>query len=233
MNKKSKLIVALDFANPEQTLNFIQSFPKDVLRLKVGMELFYSGGMDLIRKIHDLGFDVFLDLKLHDIPNTITKTLVVLLKEDVWMTNIHALAGLEAMTAAAETQQKSSAKTKLIAVTLLTSHDKNDLTELNIFDKKSLQAKIINLSKAVKKSNLNGVVCSSFEVKKIKETCGDDFLCITPGIRLDSTKNADQKRVMTPKQAIDAGSDFLVIGRPITKAQNPLRVIDAILNDIS
>ncbi len=213
---KDRLIVACDNLDDKSLDFLISSLRGKASHLKIGMEAYYRYGKDLVNELNK-DCTVFLYLKLHDIPNTVEKAIENLVKLNVDIVNVHAQGGLEMMKRAAAVVKDS--ETKLIAVTILTSLDQNDLTKLynTPFD---LTLLATNLAKVTKEAGCHGVVCSPLEVKAIKETCGVDFLTVTPGIRFNSDLG-DQKRVMTPQMALETGSDYLVIGRSITGTSDP------------
>lgn len=232
--KKSepKIIVALDFSTTDQVFAFTDRIDPGLCRLKVGKELFTFAGPDLVRKLTDKGFDIFLDLKFHDIPNTVARACSVAADLGVWMMNIHASGGRGMMEAAYEALAKRKGRRPLlIGVTVLTSLDQNDLNEMGILSSPAEQ--VLRLARLAQVSGLDGVVCSPQEVKGLREELGTGFLLVTPGIRPAGSERADQKRVMTPADAIAAGSDYLVIGRPITQAGDPVRVLNTINQEIS
>jgi len=224
----SKIIVALDYSNESQAFDFIRKVTPELCKLKIGKELFTTAGPQFVDKVVAQGFDVFLDLKFHDIPNTVMKACHAAAELGVWMTNVHALGGKNMMHAAKEGVQGSS--TKLIAVTILTSMGQEDLTQIGI--SKNVQDQVISLATLAKDANLDGAVCSAKEVKILRETLSDDFLLVTPGIRPVGNDTSDQKRVVTPSEAIKLGSSYLVIGRPITQSNSPIQALESILADI-
>ncbi|MDR3128543.1 MAG: orotidine-5'-phosphate decarboxylase [Bifidobacteriaceae bacterium] len=217
-------IIALDLPNKEMVIRFIQKFDsRKKLFLKVGMELFYKTGPSIIDYLQNLGHDIFLDLKLHDIPNTVKKAINSLLSLNVAILDIHATGGFAMMKEAKQIIQdnaNASNRPKLLAITQLTSTSQNDVQTIQLIDK-TLEESVLNYAIWAKKAGLDGVVCSAQEVKKIKQILGLDFLCLTPGIRPAGNKNDDQKRIMTPRQARQNGSDYIVIGRPITQSSDP------------
>ncbi|MGH1472189.1 MAG: orotidine-5'-phosphate decarboxylase [Cellvibrionaceae bacterium] len=220
-NKKigSRLIVACDFANTDDCLSFVKQLdPKDV-RLKVGKELFAVGGPQLVKELVAQQFDVFLDLKYHDIPNTVAKAVAAAARLGVWMVNVHASGGSKMMVAAKKALEHFDKPPLLIGVTVLTSMSAEDLLELDIQKTPEEQVKL--LAQLARDSGLDGVVCSAQEAATLKSLCGSDFLLVTPGIRLKGAETNDQQRVMTPVNAIQAGSDYLVMGRPITGSETP------------
>ena len=219
-----KILIALDYDDQEVALNFVKQLSPDTCRLKVGKEMFTYFGPTFVKELIDLGFDVFLDLKFHDIPNTVAKAVTAAAKMGVWMVNVHASGGFEMMSKAKSVLEQFGDKAPLlIAVTVLTSMDETELKRLGV--DKSAQEQVIYLAKLAKEAGLDGVVCSAQEAKALKTELGENFKLVTPGIRPEGSDAGDQKRIMTPKQAIDAGSDYLVIGRPITQADNPVKVL--------
>ncbi|TEW56710.1 orotidine-5'-phosphate decarboxylase [Psychromonas sp. RZ22] len=223
-----KVVIALDYDNKQQALAFIEQLDPSTCRLKIGKEMFTHFGPDFVKLVVAKGFDVFLDLKFHDIPNTVAKAVKAAADLGVWMVNVHASGGRRMMEAAKEILLPYGDKAPLlIAVTVLTSMDQSDLTELGINLTPAEQVK--RLATLTKSSGLDGVVCSSHEAEELKALLGESFKLITPGIRPAGSDAGDQRRIKTPKQAIESGSDYLVIGRPITQAQDPV----AILNEIN
>ncbi|NQG97621.1 orotidine-5'-phosphate decarboxylase [Streptococcus suis] len=218
-------IIALDFSSLEEVKAFLAQFPADErLFVKVGMELYYAEGPAVIRYIKSLGHRIFLDLKLHDIPHTVESAMRVLAKLGVDMTNVHAAGGFEMMQAA---RRGLGQQARLIAVTQLTSTSEEQMqSDQNI--PTSLQESVIHYAKVVKSAGLDGIVCSAQEVGVIRDQVGEDFICLTPGIRPSGSNLGDQKRVMTPGQAAQIGSSYIVVGRPITQAENPLQAYQAI-----
>lgn len=220
------VIVACDFADAKTTLDFLDLFEKNsnTVRkpfVKIGMELFYAEGPSIVREIKSRGHKIFLDLKLHDIPNTVKKTMAVLSKLDVDITNLHAAGTSNMMKAALEgLTREDGTRPLLIAVTQLTSTDKAAL-ENEILIKEPMEDVVMSYALNAKNSGLDGVVCSPLEAKAVHETCGKSFLTVTPGVRFDDGEKGDQKRVMTPREARKAGSDYIVMGRPITAAADP------------
>ena len=221
------IVVALDYDNKADALTLIDKLDPTMCRLKIGKEMFTLFGPTLVKDIHNRNFDLFLDLKFHDIPNTVAKAVSAAADLGVWMTNVHASGGL-AMMQAAKNALKSYGKDAplLIAVTVLTSMSDEDLALLGI----NVPAfeHVLRLAKLTHQAELDGVVCSAQEAKLLKSTFGEDFKLVTPGIRPAGSDAGDQHRIMTPPQAIAVGSDYLVIGRPITKAVDPLAALTAI-----
>jgi len=226
----SKLIIALDFPNKEQALQFIKPLSPENCKLKVGFELFVAAGPDFVKHLVDKGFDVFLDLKFHDIPNTVASACRSAADLGVWMMNVHASGGQKMMLAAKQALEETDSNAKLIAVTVLTSMDKEQLASTNITLSPEEQVK--HLAKLTKASTLDGIVCSAREAKMLRETLGPDFLLVTPGIRPAGSDQGDQHRVMTPADANADGVSYIVVGRPITQSDNPLAVIDQINLDM-
>jgi orotidine-5'-phosphate decarboxylase len=227
----SRLIVALDFHDAPTALRFVDQLAPHSCRVKVGKELFTREGPAIVDALIQRGFDVFLDLKFHDIPNTTAQAIKAAAELGVWMVNVHASGGRRMMEASKEVLEKVNGKKPLlIAVTVLTSMDENDLTEIG-FNGSPLD-QVMRLSHLAKESGLDGVVCSAHEASYLRKTFSA-FVLVTPGIRPLATDITDQKRVVTPEQAISLGSDYLVVGRPITASQNPMSVIASIQSAIS
>lgn len=235
-NLADKIIVAFDMNNLNDMTKMAKNLADDATYVKVGMELYLSIGPSIITELKKYNYKIFLDLKLHDIPTTIGKTCYALASLGVDMINIHAAGGAQMMVEAKKMMElgargKDLPAPKLIAVTHLTSTDQKTLnSEINIAG--DLNEAIIHYAKLAKICGLDGVVCSANEVALIKEHCGQDFLTITPGIRPPESENNDQKRVMTPIEAMKIGTDFMVIGRPITQHENPRLAFKQILNSI-
>ena len=226
--RESRPVIALDFPSFEAVKQFLALFPaEESLYLKVGMELYYATGPEIVSYLKDLGHSVFLDLKLHDIPNTVKSAMKVLSNLGVDMTNVHAAGGVEMMKAAREGLGKEA---KLIAVTQLTSTSEEQMRDFQNIQT-SLQESVIHYAKKTAEAGLDGVVCSAQEVKLIKEATNQDFICLTPGIRPADAAVGDQKRVMTPADAYQIGSDYIVVGRPITQATDPVAAYRAIKDE--
>jgi orotidine-5'-phosphate decarboxylase len=230
---KTKTIIALDFSSKEEVFEFLKQFDEPV-SVKIGMELVYSQSLDMVKAIKDMGHDVFLDLKLHDIPNTVKGGMKNLAALGADMVNCHAAGGIEMMKAAKQGLEEGAKGKRplIIAVTQLTSTSKEAMNSEQGIPGEVLES-VIRYAKAAKEAGLDGVVCSVHEAKAIKEACGPDFLTVTPGIRLASDSVDDQKRVATPAFAKEQGSDYIVVGRSITKAENPKEVfagIEAVMN---
>ena len=223
----SEIIIALDL-DRKKALEIAKELDPTLCKVKVGSELFTSSGPEIIEELKKLGFDIFLDLKFHDIPNTVASAVKVACNLGIWMTNVHASGGKQMMMSAVQALNKDI-RPILIGVTVLTSIGKIEAENINI---NAIEDHAISLAVLAKDSGLDGVVCSPKEVKKIKEICGKDFIAVTPGIRLGNSED-DQNRVSSPKEAIQNGSDFLVIGRPITKSNQPLKTLDSIIKGLS
>lgn len=222
-----KVVIALDYDDKAQALAFVEQLDPSQCRLKVGKEMFTHFGPEFVKALVAKEFDVFLDLKFHDIPNTVAKAVKAAAELGVWMVNVHASGGRRMMEAAKEALLPYGDKAPLlIAVTVLTSMDQSDLTELGI--ELSPAEQVQRLATLTKSSGLDGVVCSSHEAEQLKALLGEQFKLITPGIRPAGSDAGDQRRIKTPKQAVDSGSDYLVIGRPITKAADPALVLKEI-----
>ncbi|MGF1756912.1 orotidine-5'-phosphate decarboxylase [Photobacterium sagamiensis] len=219
-----KVIVALDYPNQDEALAFVDRIEPGSCRLKVGKEMFTLYGPDFVRKLHDRGHSVFLDLKFHDIPNTCSRAVAAAAELGVWMVNVHASGGERMMTASREILEPyGKDRPLLIAVTVLTSMEATDLAGIGI--SRQPQEQVLSLAKLTKNSGLDGVVCSAQEASLLKLELGNEFKLVTPGIRPAGSAAGDQRRVMTPVEAIQAGSDYLVIGRPITQAADPAAVL--------
>lgn len=228
--KEERPIIALDFASFAEVKEFLQQFPtEEKLYVKVGMELYYAVGPEIVRYIKSLGHSIFLDLKLHDIPNTVESAMRILAELEVDMTNVHAAGGLEMMQAA---RRGLGNQARLIAVTQLTSTSEEQMqSDQNI--QTSLQESVVCYAQLTEKAGLDGVVCSAQEVGLIREATQTGFICLTPGIRPTGSASGDQKRIMTPRQAAEIGSSYIVVGRPITQAENPVQVYQAIKKEWS
>ena len=220
---KSNVIVALDFDDKYSALALADRLDPKHCRVKVGKELFTAAGPSVVKELSDRGFDIFLDLKFHDIPNTVAKALSATADLGVWMTNVHASGGSRMMSAAKQALDNSGSDMLLIGVTVLTSMDASDLEEVGI--KRMLSDQVSHLASIAKHSGLDGVVCSAQEAKTLKDSLGQDFKLVTPGIRLASSAADDQRRIVTPADAMALGSDYLVIGRPITQSADPLATL--------
>ena len=216
------VIIACDFASKADTLAFLDKFENKSLYLKIGMELFYAEGPDIVREIKARGHKIFLDLKLHDIPNTVKKAMNVLSRLDVDMCNLHAAGTCAMMEAALEgLTRPDGTRPLLIAVTQLTSTSQERMTEDLLIDAPIDQV-VMHYAQNAKKSGLDGIVCSPLEAGKVHDACGKDFVTVTPGVRFADGDKGDQVRVMTPAEAKRIGSDYIVVGRPITAAEDPV-----------
>ena len=216
------VIVACDFASAEQTFAFLDKFTGKKPFVKIGMELFYAEGPSIVKEIKKRGHKIFLDLKLHDIPNTVKKAMAVLSNLDVDITNLHAAGTTAMMQGALEGLTRADGtRPLLIAVTQLTSTDQEAM-ERDILIKEPIDQVVMHYAKTAKNAGLDGIVCSPLEAGKVHDTCGKAFLTITPGVRFADGDVGDQKRVMTPAQAKEIGSDYIVVGRPITAAADPV-----------
>lgn len=227
--KSSPIVIALDYKDEASTINLVNQLQPELCRLKVGKELFVRCGPELVKKLIDKGFDVFLDLKFHDIPNTVAAACQAAADLGVWMVNVHACGGRKMMQAAREAIASSQHKPLLIGVTVLTSLSREDIAETGLDVEP--QQQVLRLARLAKDSGLDGVVCSPLEAEMLKTEVARDFCLVTPGVRPVGSAMGDQQRIMTPSQALNAGSDYLVIGRPITASENPLKSLQAILSE--
>ena len=233
MNKifKNPIILALDVNSITKAQSIVSDLKNYIGGIKIGMEFFNSFGPEGVRDISKFDIPIFLDLKLHDIPITVYKTIKTLMKLDIAIINVHASGGRDMLEAAVKARDESDNKsTKLIAVTVLTSLDDSDIKEIGY--RENSEGLVLRLASLAKDSGLDGVVCSAKEISLIKEKLGKDFILVVPGIRLKDDNKNDQKRLTSPKNAIDSGADLLVIGRPITDSKDPLKAIDNILKNI-
>lgn len=220
------VIVALDFSSKEQVMEFLDKFQGRKPFVKIGMELFYAEGPSIVKEIKERGHKIFLDLKLHDIPNTVMKAMNVLSSLDVDMTNLHASGTIAMMEGAIKgLTREDGSRPILIAVTQLTSTDQQSM-EKDLLINKPIDEVVMHYAKNAKIAGLDGVVCSPLEAGKVHKTCGEDFITVTPGVRFADGDVGDQKRVMTPAEARKIGSDYIVVGRPITKAENPVQAYE-------
>lgn len=231
MAEGSRIIVALDFPAAEPALALVARLSPELCRLKVGKELFTRAGPQLVEKLVGQGFDVFLDLKFHDIPNTVAAACTAAAELGVWMLNVHALGGREMMQAARGALDKATHRPLLIAVTILTSMNEAALREVGLT--RSAREHVLELAMLTQAAGLDGVVCSAQEAQVLRATLGERFTLVTPGIRPGGADAGDQKRIMTPSDAIAAGANYLVIGRPVTQASDPLAVLAAIQQEIA
>ena len=217
------VIIACDFPNAQEVLTFLDKFTDKKPFVKIGMELFYGAGPQIVKEIKKRGHKIFLDLKLHDIPNTVKKSMAVLSNLDVDLCNLHAGGTIRMMEAALEgLTRPDGTRPLLIAVTQLTSTDQESM-ENDLLIHEPIDKVVMHYAANAKKAGLDGVVCSPLEAKKVHDTCGKDFLTVTPGVRFADGEVGDQKRVMTPAQAKEIGSDYIVVGRPITAAEDPVK----------
>ena len=231
MNNDPRVIVALDFANGVQALELAERLDPALCRLKVGKELFVRAGPALVEKLASLGFKVFLDLKFHDIPNTVAQACRAAADLGVWMVNVHASGGLKMMQAARKAVDQSANPPKLIAVTVLTSMNGDDLRQIGLEVEPPVQVE--RLARLANEAGMDGVVCSAQEATLLRQAIGPDFLLVTPGIRPAGSELGDQSRVLTPSRAIAAGADYLVVGRPITQADDPVTTLQEINAEIA
>lgn len=227
----SPIIVAIDRPDLPSALSLADVLDPALCRLKVGKELFTACGTDIVKQLHKRGFEIFLDLKFHDIPNTTTQAVKSAADLGVWMTNVHASCGLGTMKQCQQMLNEGDYATKLIAVTVLTSMTDEDLSELGI--NRTASEQVLHLAQLTHTAGLFGVVCSAQESTMLKAKFGKDFHLVTPGIRMHEDSMDDQARICTPKQAMDNGSDFLVIGRSITGADKPNDKLTQILHSIN
>jgi orotidine-5'-phosphate decarboxylase len=225
-----KVIVALDFDSGKKAIALVDQLDPSMCRLKIGKELFTRTGPQLVKYLVDKGYGIFLDLKFHDIPNTVAKACVSAAELGVWMVNVHAQGGPTMMAAAVDALAKYPRKPLLIAVTILTSLTEKDMSAVGLLG--SADENVMRLAKLTEATGLDGIVCSPWEVLSLRNEVSEKFKLITPGIRPTGSSRDDQARVMTPKSALSAGSDYIVIGRPITQAKNPLAALQAILTEI-
>ncbi|WP_016855304.1 orotidine-5'-phosphate decarboxylase [Halomonas smyrnensis] len=226
MPTASPLIIALDYASLDAALCMADRLDPSRCRVKVGKELFTRSGPAVLEALHGRGFEVFLDLKFHDIPNTVAGAVQAAAEQGVWMVNVHAGGGGRMMEAAKQRLVQHDLSTRLIAVTVLTSMGGEDLAEVGVTATPAEQVE--RLAALARDSGMDGVVCSAQEAARLRTLCGDDFLKVTPGIRPAAAEAGDQRRVMTPSEAMAAGSTHLVIGRPVTQADDPMAALAAI-----
>ena len=225
------VIIACDFASAKQTFDFLDQFTGKKPFVKIGMELFYAEGPQIVREIKQRGHRIFLDLKLHDIPNTVKKAMAVLRDLDVDICNLHASGATPMMKAALEgLTRPDGTRPLLIAVTQLTSTDQETM-ERDLWIEKPIDQVVMHYAENAKNAGLDGVVCSPLEAQKVHDLCGRDFLTVTPGVRFADGDVGDQKRVMTPAQAKEIGSDYIVVGRPITAAEDPVAAYERCISE--
>lgn len=227
------VIIACDFASAEATYTFLDKFTDKKPFVKIGMELFYAEGPAIVRELKKRGHKIFLDLKLHDIPNTVKKSMAVLSRLDVDMCNLHAAGTIEMMKAAIEgLTREDGSRPILIAVTQLTSTSEERMHE-DLLINGTIEEVVMHYAENAKMAGLDGVVCSPLEAAAVKNRCGKDFVCVTPGIRFADSAVGDQVRVTTPARAKEIGSDFIVVGRPITAAEDPVAAYNRCLKDFA
>ena len=225
-NHLSPVIVALDFADEKQTLQFVRQLSPELCQIKIGKELFTATGRHLVEQLVNQGFKVFLDLKYHDIPNTVASACKIAAQMGVWMVDMHASGGQRMMEAAAEAVSQFQQRPYIIGVTVLTSLTQTDLAQTGV--DRSIDEQVMHLARLSQQSGLDGVVCSAQEAVILRDQLGKEFLLVTPGIRLNSKSEDDQRRIMTPKDALAAGSSYLVMGRPITRSADPVLLLQQI-----
>lgn len=235
MNSKDRLIVALDVDTIGKAVNLVRVLNKDVKFFKIGLELFSACGADIVGVLKKEGTEIFLDLKLHDIPNTVAKAARAITKLGVFMFNVHASGGYEMMEAAVkavndEVRSKELFRPKIIAVTVLTSMDAGDLKKIGV--NAGAEDQVLRLAGLAKDAGMEGVVASPAEIRPIREKMGKDFMIITPGVRPSWAATGDQKRIATPGEAISTGADYIVVGRPITGAEDPAEAARKILKEM-
>lgn len=231
-HRDSKLIIALDFEEVNKAKTFVEKLNPEKCRLKVGLELFTIGGVDLVTYFISQGYEIFLDLKFYDIPNQVAGACRAAAEIGVWMLNVHASGGLKMMQAAREAiDSVSGKKPYLIAVTILTSFSQQELNQTGFSN--TMNEHVLSLADLAKTAGLDGVVCSAEEAAMLRERYGKSFCIVTPGIRPTGVPLDDQIRIVTPHDAMASGVDYMVVGRPITRAKNPIQVIDQILLDIN
>jgi len=229
-NVDPKVIVALDFNSADETFALVDQLIPSMCRLKIGKQLFTREGPQLVSKLIAKGYDVFLDLKFHDIPNTVANACAAAAELGVWMINVHTQGGPSMMRAARDAVDRCAHKPLLIGVTILTSLNADEIHAVGL--QGSAEDNVMRLANLAQKSGLDGVVCSPMEVLSLRDQLNATFKLVTPGIRPAGSSKDDQKRVMTPKTALAAGSDYIVIGRPITQSKHPLAALQSILNEI-
>ncbi len=226
---ENKIIIPLDL-DYKEALKLAKLLDPKICRMKIGNQLFTSSGPKVVKELHQLGFDVFLDLKFHDIPNTVHEAVKSAADLGVWMVNVHASGGKQMLEASKKALQQFSNPPLLIAVTVLTSLSQEFLSEIGL---DNLDDQVFRLTRMAKESGLDGVVCSALDAESVKKEFGEEFLTVTPGIRPSGSSLDDQSRVSTPSEAIASGSDYLVIGRPITGSEDPKKSLEAIYKEIS
>lgn len=229
---QKEVIIACDVENKESLNHFLKNFSAEQsLFLKIGMELYYSEGPDIVRELKEYGHKIFLDLKLHDIPNTVYRTMKVLSKMNIDMCNVHAAGGIDMMRSAKEGLMENAKNNPLlIAVTQLTSMSQEQMTK-DILINEKIEKVISHYAQNAKEAGLSGVVCSAQEAEIIHDVCGKEFITVTPGIRFNDKNEDDQVRVLTPMQARNKGADYIVVGRPITKAEDPRHIYERCVSE--
>ncbi len=231
INDKNRIVVALDYPTAREAINLAEQLDPKNCRLKVGKELFTREGPVVVEKLQNKGFDIFLDLKFHDIPHTTAAACAAAADLGVWMVNVHALGGRRMMEAARNAVDKCSHQPLLIGVTILTSMAADDLLEIGLSDQPANE--VARLAGLAKDSGLDGLVCSAHEAAAMQVRFGTDFVLVTPGIRPAGSEKGDQRRIMTPIEALNSGASYLVIGRPISRAAKPAEMLENIVSDIS
>ncbi len=227
----ARVIVALDFPQQQQALALVDRLDPSLCRLKVGKEMFTRLGPGFVENLRKRGYDIFLDLKFHDIPNTVAAACDAAADLGVWMMNLHASGGRKMMETARERLERHSNRPYLVAVTILTSLSKEDMSEVGFSGEVADQ--VLRLASLTRDAGLDGVVCSPLEVHALRQALGDSFLLVTPGVRPKSAATHDQQRIMTPGDAISAGSSYLVVGRPITGAEDPIQALQQINAEVT
>lgn len=228
--RQSRIIVALDYPSAEEAERFLSRARPEQCRLKVGLELYTAAGPDFVRRLIGRGFDVFLDLKFHDIPTTVARACQGAAALGVWMVNVHCLGGARMLRAARDAVKATTPRPILLGVTILTSHAGHDLAELGFSD--GVDTSVARLAGMAYDSGLDGVVCSAHEAAVLRARFGAGFVLVTPGIRPAGAKSGDQTRVMPPREAVRSGADYLVIGRPVTQAADPAAALAAIHREL-
>jgi orotidine-5'-phosphate decarboxylase len=220
---ESKIIVAFDFENKNKALSMAKLLDPSLCKIKVGLELYVSCGPSIIEELHSLGYKIFLDLKFHDITNTVVKSCLAASKLGVWMVNIHSGGGSNMMISSKEELVSNNYQTLVLGVTILTSMNEKDINEIGYTG--NIENQVVKMASLCYESKLDGIVCSANEAKLIKSKFPENFICVCPGIRNNDDDNNDQKRTVTPAQAAKYGADYIVVGRPIIKSKNPLECL--------
>ena len=229
--KNSKIIVALDCSNKNDAISLANKLHPSFCNLKVGLQLFVSCGPSIIQELHKLGYKVFLDLKFHDITNTVVKSCLAAAELGVWMINIHSSGGSKMMHQVMKEIKDNNYKTLVLGVTMLTSIDENEMKEIGYIN--NMEQQVHNMAEMSYKANLNGIVCSAQEAKLVKSRFPNNFLCVCPGIRSAGDNTNDQKRIMTPQMAFENGADYIVVGRPITESDDPWDALERIKKEFN